>query len=85
MIHGAFVIQIKGNFDEGTCLWSTNLFHRASVAALKIAYLDCSPVFFNLPLPKSLWKLWRWLDAKLSCSVLSFMCASGVLMAYAKK
>jgi SAM-dependent methyltransferase len=50
-----------------------------------VRYLDCSPIFFNMPLPKPIWSLGRKLDAAFSCSALSFMCASGVVMAYGKR
>jgi SAM-dependent methyltransferase len=44
-----------------------------------IHYLDCSPVFFNLPLPRPVWKLWKSADAALSVP------ASGVLVASGKR
>lgn len=50
-----------------------------------IHYLDCSPVFFNLPLPRPVWKLWKRADAALSVPALGWMCASGVLMAHGKR
>jgi ubiquinone/menaquinone biosynthesis C-methylase UbiE len=50
-----------------------------------VHYLDCSPVFFNLPLPQAIWRLWKRADATLASRALSFMCASGVLIAYDKR
>jgi SAM-dependent methyltransferase len=51
----------------------------------KLRYLDASPIFWKMPLPKSLWHAWKRVDATLSHSFLSGLCASGVLMAFAKK
>lgn len=48
-------------------------------------YLDASPVFWKMPLPKPLWHLWKKADAVFSQPFLSGLCASGVLMASAKK
>ncbi len=50
-----------------------------------VNYLDCSPVFFNAPLPKPIWKIWKRADEILSCRALSFMCASGALVASEKQ
>lgn len=50
-----------------------------------VNYLDCSPIFFNAPLPKPVWKIWKRADAILSSRALSFMCASGVLVASGKR
>ena len=54
-------------------------------ANVEVNYLDCSPVFFNAPLPKPVWKLWKRADEIFSCRALSFMCASGVLVASEKQ
>ena len=51
----------------------------------EVNYLDCSPVFFNLPLPKPIWKIWKRADEIFSCRALSWMCASGVLVARGKR
>jgi SAM-dependent methyltransferase len=48
-------------------------------------YLDASPVFWKMPLPKPIWHLWKKADAVFSQPFLSGLCASGVLMASAKK
>jgi SAM-dependent methyltransferase len=50
-----------------------------------INYLDCSPIFFNLGLPKPVWKFWKRADAALSGPATAWMCASGVLMAHGKR
>jgi SAM-dependent methyltransferase len=48
-------------------------------------YLDASPVFWKMPLPRWLWHAWKKADAVFSRRWLSFLCASGVLMASGKK
>ena len=54
-------------------------------ANVEVNYLDCSPIFFNAPLPKPVWKIWKRADEIFSCRTLSFMCASGVLIASGKQ
>lgn len=54
-------------------------------ANVEVNYLDCSPVFFNAPLPKPVWKLWKRADEIFSCRALAWMCASGVLVASGKR
>ncbi len=51
----------------------------------RIEYLDCSPVFWNMSLPRPLWNAWKRIDELLSCGALSWMCASGALVAYDKR
>jgi SAM-dependent methyltransferase len=48
-------------------------------------YLDASPIFWKMPLPKPLWHVWKQMDAAVSQPFLSGLCASGVLMASAKQ
>jgi SAM-dependent methyltransferase len=48
-------------------------------------YLDASPIFWKMRLPKPLWHAGKKIDAALSQPFLSGLCASGVLMASAKK
>lgn len=48
-------------------------------------YLDASPVFWKMPLPKWLWHVWKNADEVLSQRWVSFLCASGVLMASRKR
>ena len=50
-----------------------------------IEYLDCSRVFWNMRLPRPVWKCWKRADEMFSCSATSWMCASGALMAYDKR
>lgn len=51
----------------------------------EVRYLDCSPVFWKMPLPKPVWHLWKKLDEIFSRGFLSMFCASGALMASRKK
>ncbi len=51
----------------------------------EVRYLDCSPVFWKMPLPRPLWRLWKKADEIFSRPFLSMFCASGALMASAKK
>ncbi len=53
----------------------------AGFRSFDVRYLDCSPVFFNLPLPRPLWRMWKWADGVLARPVLAGFCASGVLVA----
>jgi ubiquinone/menaquinone biosynthesis C-methylase UbiE len=46
-----------------------------------IEFLDCSPVLFNLPLPRPVWEWWRRADEVLGRRAPTLLCASGVLMA----
>lgn len=50
-----------------------------------IGYLDCSPIFFKMPLPGPLWDIWKKMDELFSGPALAWMCASGVLCASGKK
>ena len=49
-----------------------------------VDYLDASPIFFNVPVPRALWHALGVVDRWLSRPGLSFLCASGVLMASKK-
>ncbi len=51
----------------------------------EVRYLDASPIFWKMPLPKWLWHFWKKCDAIFARPFLSFFCASGVLMASGKK
>jgi SAM-dependent methyltransferase len=59
--------------------------HEEGFQEFEARYLDASPIFWKMPLPKPLWHLWKKADAALSQPFLSGLCASGVLMASAKK
>ena len=61
------------------------LLREAGFTEFEVRYLDCSPIFFNMPLPKPIWSIGKKLDEIFSCGLLSFMCASGALMAYNKR
>lgn len=47
----------------------------------EVRYLDCSPIFFQLPLPKAIWSAGVKVDKAISGPATSPMCASGVLVA----
>jgi len=61
------------------------LLREAGFTEFSVNYLDASPVFWKMPLPKWLWHFWKKCDAVFSQRWLSFLCASGVLMASGKK
>lgn len=44
-------------------------------------YFNCSPIFFNFPLPRRLWSGWYALDSALAGAATRWMCSGGVLMA----
>jgi SAM-dependent methyltransferase len=48
---------------------------------MTVKYLDASPIFFSVPVPRPLWHALGAVDAALSRPALSTLCASGVLMA----
>jgi SAM-dependent methyltransferase len=48
---------------------------------IEVRYFNCSPVFFNFPLPERLWRRWyRW-DRRWSRPAARGMCSGGVLIA----
>jgi SAM-dependent methyltransferase len=61
------------------------LLRAAGFTEFSVNYLDASPVFWKMPLPKWLWHFWKKMDAVFARRWLSFLCASGVLMASGKK
>lgn len=48
-------------------------------------YFNCSPMFFNFPLPKFIWRAWYALDEKLAGRWTRFLCSGGVLAATRRK
>jgi SAM-dependent methyltransferase len=49
--------------------------------SLEVRYFNCSPVFFNFPVPKRLWQWWyRW-DRRWSIPAVRGLCSGGVLIA----
>ncbi len=48
---------------------------------LDVAYQNCSPFFFNFPLPKGLWRVWQSVDRRLAGPHTRWMCSGGVLCA----
>jgi len=53
----------------------------AGFSECEVRYLDCSPLFFRIPLTPLLWRLGRSLDRHLAGRATAWMCASGVLKA----
>lgn len=47
----------------------------------EVKYFNCSPIFFNFPVPKSVWRIWYYIDTIISVNALRLMCSGGVLIA----
>lgn len=45
----------------------------------RVSYLNCSPIFFNIPVPEPLWHLWRAIDRRLAGRFTRWFCTAGVL------
>lgn len=45
------------------------------------AYFNCSPMFFDFPMPAWLWRCWRRWDAALASGSTRYFCSGGVLAA----
>lgn len=43
-------------------------------------YFNCSPFFFNFPMPKLLWRVWYAIDQTLARSSTRFLCSGGVVV-----
>jgi hypothetical protein len=50
-------------------------------AEFEVRYFNCSPIFFNFPLPGPLWRAWYALDSALAGAATRWMCSGGVLVA----
>ncbi len=61
------------------------LLREAGFTEFEVNYLDASPIFWKMPLWKWLWHTWKTMDKIFSQRWLSFLCASGVIMASKKK
>jgi SAM-dependent methyltransferase len=48
---------------------------------LEAFYFNCSPFFFNFPLPKFLWRTWYTIDRILARPFTRFLCSGGVVAA----
>lgn len=55
-------------------------FRKHDFETFEVGYFNCSPFFFDFPLPGPLWKLWLALDSVLARGFTSFMCSGGVLL-----
>jgi SAM-dependent methyltransferase len=47
----------------------------------EVDYFNCSPFFFNFPMPRWLWRTWHDMDSLLASRRTRQMCSGGVLMA----
>lgn len=47
----------------------------------QVRYFNCSPVFFNFPLAKRVWKLWYTVDSVLARPLTRYLCSGFVLLA----
>lgn len=54
---------------------------RCGFGEFEVRYFNCSPFFFNFPMPATLWRLWRSVDAVLCALPLRGMCSGGVVCA----
>ncbi|MBM3774169.1 MAG: class I SAM-dependent methyltransferase [Acidobacteria bacterium] len=57
------------------------LIARCGFSGFEVQYFNCSPLFFNFPLPGPLWKIWYGVDRLLARSATQFFCSGGVLVA----
>lgn len=48
--------------------------------AVDLRFFNCSPIFWNFPLPRRLWQAWRTADARLASPRTSALCSGGVLV-----
>lgn len=46
-----------------------------------VNYFNCSPFFFNFPLPSWIWRKWRCWDSQLASQRTRFLCSGGVIVA----
>jgi SAM-dependent methyltransferase len=47
----------------------------------EVDYFNCSPFFFNFPIPHWLWQKWHDIDSRLASRRVRQMCSGGVLVA----
>ncbi len=57
------------------------LLDRSGFDEFEVRYFNCSPFFFDFPMPGALWRLWRSVDAVLCALPLRAMCSGGVMCA----
>ncbi len=48
---------------------------------VQTAYFNCSPFFFNFPIPRGLWQSWHHLDRRLAFERTRWSCSGGVVFA----
>jgi SAM-dependent methyltransferase len=77
----AFAAQVhERSFVPGRDL--APLLREQGFSGTRVEYLDCSPVFFKVPLPAPVWRAWRRADEIVAKPAVSFLCASGVMVAH---
>jgi SAM-dependent methyltransferase len=50
-------------------------------SAFDAQYFNCSPLFFNFPMPKFLWRAWYSVDEAIAHPITRFLCSGGVVAA----
>ena len=50
-------------------------------ASFDAQYFNCSPLFFNFPMPKFLWRAWYAADQAIARPITRFLCSGGVVVA----
>jgi SAM-dependent methyltransferase len=53
---------------------------RLGFEAVDVRFFNCSPIFWNFPLPRWMWKVWRAVDARLASPRTRAMCSGGILV-----
>ena len=55
---------------------------RAGYERFETAYFNCSPFFFDFPMPAWLWRNWRRWDAAVASRATRYFCSGGVVVAH---
>jgi SAM-dependent methyltransferase len=53
---------------------------RLGFEPVDVRFFNCSPVFWNFPMPRPLWNVWRAADARLASPRTRALCSGGVLV-----
>lgn len=53
---------------------------RLGFEAVDVRFFNCSPIFWNFPLPRWMWKVWRAADARLASPRTRALCSGGILV-----
>jgi SAM-dependent methyltransferase len=54
-------------------------FEKLGFGNAKTQYFNCSPFFFNFPMPRLIWRPWLALDERMAGSLTRWMCSGGVV------